>query len=62
MKSDCFAGLQPEKGDIDVNGIRIHFLTWGDSGPDMVLLHGITSSALTWWRVAPVAPRLGGGR
>jgi N-formylmaleamate deformylase len=34
------------------NGIKIHFLEYGDSGPDVLLIPGITSPAITWAFVA----------
>ncbi len=39
-----------------VNGIRLHYLEHGDSGPPLILLPGITSPAASW---AFVAERLG---
>ena len=41
---------------IDLPSGRFHYLSWGaerDALPAMVLLHGITSSALSWVRVGP---------
>jgi pimeloyl-ACP methyl ester carboxylesterase len=41
---------------IDLPGGRFRYLTWGvdeTSRPDLLLLHGITSSALSWVRVGP---------
>jgi N-formylmaleamate deformylase len=41
---------------IDLAGGRFHYLSWGDTQadlPPMILLHGITSSALSWARVGP---------
>lgn len=41
---------------IDLPGGQFHYQTWGadrDDLPAMVLLHGITSSALSWVRVGP---------
>lgn len=41
---------------IDLPGGRFHYLTWGadyTERPSMLLLHGITSDALSWVRVAP---------
>jgi pimeloyl-ACP methyl ester carboxylesterase len=36
-----------------VNGIRIHFLEWGDSGSSIVLLHGLYDDAGVWKSLAP---------
>lgn len=41
---------------IDLPGGRFHYLTWGaeqTDRPSALLLHGITSSALSWVRVGP---------
>lgn len=32
---------------------------WGDGGPRLVLIHGFTDDAQTWWRVAPALAELG---
>jgi pimeloyl-ACP methyl ester carboxylesterase len=38
---------------VDVNGINLHYVEWGDAGaPPLVLLHGITGHARTWDRLA----------
>jgi len=38
---------------VDVNGINLHYVEWGDVGaPPLVLLHGITGHARTWDRLA----------
>ncbi len=59
MTDDCFAGLKPQKGVVDADGVRINYYDWGQDGPDVVMIHGITSSALSWWRVAPELARSG---
>lgn len=43
-----------ETGDIDVDGVRIHFEAWGEPGkPGVALIHG-SNAHLEWWRfVAP---------
>ncbi len=41
---------------VDLPGGRFHYLSWGvehTNRPSMLLLHGITSSALSWVRVGP---------
>lgn len=45
--------LDAARGYVSLGGIRLSYLDWGGSGPPAVLLHGITSSAATFWRVAP---------
>ncbi len=44
----------PDESIIEAPGIPFHVLTWGaaDARP-VLLLHGVTSSARTWWRVGP---------
>jgi len=44
---------------VDVNGIALHYVEWGDVGaPPLVLLHGVTGHARTWDRLASeLAPR-----
>lgn len=59
MAEECFAGLQPHMSDIVINGVRIHYYVWGMGSRDVVMIHGITSSALSWWRVAPRLARAG---
>ena len=46
----------PQSDMIDLPGGRFHYLCWGSQQrerPCAVLLHGITSSALSWVRVGP---------
>src|SRR5687767_1783786 len=51
--TDCTAGLAPQRGYVQANDTRLAYLEWGTEGRPLVLLHGITSSARTWWRAAP---------
>src|SRR5438105_6683569 len=39
-------------GDVDANGIRIHYYRTGGDKPPLVLAHGATDSGLCWTRVA----------
>jgi pimeloyl-ACP methyl ester carboxylesterase len=43
-----------EYGDVEVDGCRIHYAVWGETGkPGIVLVHG-SNAHLEWWRfVAP---------
>ena len=34
--------------------VRLATRTWGAGGPLALLVHGVTSSSRTWWRVGPV--------
>lgn len=41
-------------------GIPFHTLAWGSSdAPPILLLHGVTSLAMTWWRVGPAIAAAG---
>lgn len=46
--------MEPEYGDVEVDGCNIHFGVWGDEGkPGIVMIHG-SNAHLHWWRfVAP---------
>lgn len=57
--TDCNAGLIPQRNERVIDGVELSYLEWGHEGKPMVLLHGITSSARTWWRVAPALAELG---
>ncbi|MBI4201105.1 MAG: alpha/beta hydrolase [Chloroflexi bacterium] len=48
---------QPESRFVDVNGIRMHYLDWGDNGPICVMVHGAAMSGGTW---EPLVRRLKG--
>jgi pimeloyl-ACP methyl ester carboxylesterase len=40
---------------IDIDGMRFHYLEWGDpSAPPVVMLHGTTSNAHSWDKVSAV--------
>jgi len=51
--TDCFAGAPPSRGYVQAGPTRLAYLDWGGQGAPLLLLHGITSSARSWWRVAP---------
>ncbi len=46
---DCT--ISAHRDSIVVDGTELSYLDWGGSGPQVVLLHGITSSAATLWRI-----------
>src|SRR5215216_6937444 len=56
---ECVAGLEPRRGQVQASGMIFSYLEWGESGSPLLLLHGITSSARGWWRVAPELVALG---
>src|SRR5690606_12371010 len=41
-----------EGGNVSANGIRQHYLRYGGKGPQLLLVPGITSPAITWEFVA----------
>ena len=50
----------PDESTITAAGIPFHVLAWGDSTAQPVLLfHGITSNARTWWRIGPAIAAAG---
>ena len=54
---------QPDEGRRDTvhaAGIPWSMLTWGDpASRPLLLIHGVTSSAATWWRVGPALAAAG---
>jgi len=44
---------QPTSDFVRVNGIRLHYLDWGGSGPTLIFLTGMGSSAYIFSRIAP---------
>ncbi len=56
---DCESTPPARRNNIDANGVYLSYLEWNSDGPPMVLLHGITSSARSWWRVAPALAEQG---
>lgn len=48
--------LAPPVAFLDLDGFQMAYRAWGapDAAESMVLVHGITSSSLSWVRVAPV--------
>jgi pimeloyl-ACP methyl ester carboxylesterase len=43
-----------EDGTVEATGIAWSTTSWGQEGePPLLLLHGVTSNAGTWWRFAP---------
>ena len=53
------ADLPPRRGSLQAGTTRLSYLQWGSEGPHLLLLHGITSNAQTWWRVGPRLVRAG---
>jgi pimeloyl-ACP methyl ester carboxylesterase len=59
QSTECFGGLEPGRRQVHAGGMTFSYLEWGESGAPLLLLHGITSSARGWWRVAPNLVALG---
>jgi pimeloyl-ACP methyl ester carboxylesterase len=57
--SECVGGLEPRRGQVQAGGMTFSYLEWGKDGSPLLLLHGITSSARGWWRVAPELAAIG---
>jgi pimeloyl-ACP methyl ester carboxylesterase len=50
----------PTELTVDPAGIPFHVLAWGAAdAPPVLLLHGVTSAARTWWRVGPAVAAAG---
>ncbi len=48
------AAIEPAHHTLEVRGLTLHYLEWGDpAAPALVLLHGLSSSAAAWQRVVP---------
>lgn len=51
---------EPDESTVEAAGIPFHALAWGDRDADPVLLlHGVTSNARTWWRLGPAIAAAG---
>jgi pimeloyl-ACP methyl ester carboxylesterase len=49
---------KPERGDVEVEGCRIHLRAWGDTGlPPLVLVHGGGAHSGWWDHIAPFFSR-----
>lgn len=45
--------ILPRDGQIEANGLRLHYVEWGERGnPQLLLLHGLTSHARSWDHMA----------
>ncbi len=53
MTFDCTAGMAPRQGSVQVGNISLAYHEWAGGERPCVILHGITSSAGTLWRVGP---------
>ena len=54
------APAPPSELTVEAAGIPFHALAWGAAdAPPVLLLHGVTSAARTWWRVGPALAAAG---
>ena len=45
---------EPQLGVLSAAGYRFAFRTWGDADArPLLLVHGVTASSATWWRIGP---------
>jgi pimeloyl-ACP methyl ester carboxylesterase len=56
---ECVGSLEPSRRQVHTKGMTFSYLEWGERGAPLLLLHGITSSARGWWRVAPELAAVG---
>lgn len=40
--------MRPTSSYLFLNGLRFHYLRWGEAGPPLVLVHGLASNAHIW--------------
>lgn len=57
MMPEC--EITATRGYLEAGGTRLSYLEWPGEGPPVLLLHGITSSAATLWRIAPALAATG---
>jgi pimeloyl-ACP methyl ester carboxylesterase len=54
------APVPPGESTVEAAGIRFHALSWGAAdAPPVLMLHGVTSTAGTWWRMGPALAAAG---
>ena len=51
--SPAVGAAAPSDRFLTVNGLRLHLVDWGGSGPPLILLHGIARHAHTFDHIAP---------
>src|SRR6202034_216526 len=42
------AAALPTSRNLEINGLKFHYLDWNTDGPPLVMLHGLTGHAHTW--------------
>src|SRR5437588_2791008 len=53
-RSKHYDDLKPRREEIKLHGHRVSYRVAGDSGPVLLLIHGITGSAAQWDAVVPL--------
>lgn len=51
--------IEARRGYLEASGVRLSYLEWAGAGPVALLLHGITSSAATFWRIGAALAEAG---
>jgi esterase len=41
-------GAAFSSGNVDIDGLKFHFIDWNGAGPPLVMLHGLSGHARTW--------------
>lgn len=61
MEASCYASLEPRSAQLSAGGLDWNYVEWSHGEPQttLLLLHGITSTALSWWRVGPALAEQG---
>jgi pimeloyl-ACP methyl ester carboxylesterase len=54
LAPQLLSDIQPEQREITLHGHRVAYRTAGDSGPVLLLIHGITGNARQWDDVMPL--------
>jgi pimeloyl-ACP methyl ester carboxylesterase len=54
LDSEHLGGLEPAEKQIEAGGFKWNYLEWNPTGTrNILLVHGITSDARTWWHLGP---------
>ena len=54
METAHEGGLAPAEKKVEAGGMVWNYLEWNPGGkPNVLLVHGITSNARTWWKLGP---------
>ncbi|HEX2909994.1 MAG TPA: alpha/beta hydrolase [Chloroflexia bacterium] len=57
---DCSGGIEPSEKQVEAGGLNWNYFEWNPEGKfNILLVHGVTSDAHAWWRIAPALAREG---